>query len=88
MKVIAGGRITDIRAMTIPAGKAPGKPTKVNRIRCDDGGALVGVYAAWYRPGKGPAVGDQIWWQDDRIWYNGDRQWVRKVGYSVNPPAG
>jgi hypothetical protein len=80
-------KIVDVRDMIILSGRSPGKPTRVNRLRCDASGNLIGVYAKWYRPGKGPAVGDRIRWQDDRIWYHDDRRWVKKVGQSVNPSA-
>lgn len=85
-----GGKIIDIREMTITAGDYPGKPTRVKRLWCLD--ARNGyndetcVYAEWYPDGTGPKLGDEVWWQSGKIFFDGGRQYLRKVAYSFSPP--
>lgn len=80
-----GGRIIEAHQTQTEAG------VPVIRLWCvsisTDSGRFdeTAVYAAPYRDGAGPKVGDMIWWQGGRIYFDRDRKWVRKVGYSFDP---
>lgn len=87
--VSVGGKIIEIREMTITAGDYSGKPTRVKRLWCLD--ARNGyndetcVYAEWYLDGNGPKLGEEVWWQSGKIFFNNDSRTVRKVAYSFKP---
>jgi hypothetical protein len=80
-----GGKIIEMRPMTITAGDYPGKPTKVVRLWCMDprNGDEVAVYA---EPAEiMPKLGDEVWWQSGRIYFDGDRRSLRKIAFSFTP---
>lgn len=85
-----GGRVIEARHMTITAGQWPGKQTDVVRLWCvgsrsEERFDECAVYAEAYPEGKGPKIGDAIWWGNGRIYFDGDRRSVCKVGFSFDP---
>lgn len=82
---MVGGRIIELRPMTISMGTGR-KPLEVTRIWCmDRDGSECCVYAERFV--DGPGLGDEVWWQGRRIYYDGDKRWLKRVGYSFQPPT-
>jgi hypothetical protein len=82
---MVGGAIIEVREMVIRAiGEHPRASIRVNRLWCVNKRTHeeTCVFAEWYPPGKGPKVGESIWWQAGLIFYDRDRKSVNKVGIS------
>jgi len=82
---VVGGKIIEMRPMTIMAGDYPGKPTYVIRLWCvsTKNADEAAVYARL--EDVMPQVGDEIWWQAGHIYFDGDKRSLRKVAYSFDP---
>jgi hypothetical protein len=81
---MVGGRIIEIRPMTIKAGNFPGKLTEVVRLWVhNEPNDECAVYAKIAE--IMPSLGDEIWWQCGKIYFDKDRCSLIKVGYSFNP---
>jgi hypothetical protein len=86
-----GGSIIEVRETILRAhGEHPRKPVRVNRLWCVDKRTWeeTCVFTTWYPPGKGPKVGESIWWSNGWILYDGDRKKVKKLGVSYKPKGG
>ena len=83
-----GGAIIEVKEAIIRAnGEHPRSPLRVNRLWCVDRRTHeeTCVFSEWYPFGKGPKVGESIWWSGGWIFYDGDRKKVKKVGISYQP---
>ena len=77
-----GGRIIEIRRMTVP--QDSGAPADVVRLWCvDRDGNEICVYAE--PQDDMPALGDNVWWHGGKIYFDGERRHLHKLGYSFGP---